>query len=261
MLFLACAIHTGKRYRDYCDYDEDCWTSSGSSGSSGASSSSSSSGGSSSGSSGSTRDGGRDADAARDALSDAPSDVADARPDVVDAAPDRDPCDGVVCSAPNGSAACVAGKCVITACDPGYGDCDSDASNGCEPLSPFYPDKDGDGHAVDGAPMLACTAPAGYAANKDDCDDDDARAYPGQVNSYGTPRPNGSFDFNCDGQESLLYTRIDPQYCLCNAGVCSISRGWRSEVPGCGGSAQFALDPVTPDACDIRYVDQTQLCQ
>ncbi len=39
---------------------------------------------------------------------------------------------GVTCSAPRGSAACSAGRCVITGCPAPYGDCDGDASNGCE---------------------------------------------------------------------------------------------------------------------------------
>ncbi|MBL8601931.1 MAG: hypothetical protein JNK72_08405 [Myxococcales bacterium] len=37
------------------------------------------------------------------------------------------------CAMPsNGSPACTAGRCVVGACNAGYGDCDGDASNGCE---------------------------------------------------------------------------------------------------------------------------------
>jgi hypothetical protein len=248
----ACAIGGDYRHRNsncYSDYDYNC------------------SGGSSSG--GTTYDAGRiDArvpDASTDARADA-SDAGDAgrdaaRDGAADATPDRDLCLGVVCDSKNGTSTCVAGACVIVACDPGYGDCDGNAANGCEPFSTFYPDADGDGHGVNGTPTQACTAPAGYAAGTDDCDDTDGRAYPGQTTSYDTPRPSGSFDFDCDGAETQLNTRVDPQYCLCTGGVCSISRGWKDAVPACGVAADFALEPVTPDACDIRYVSQMQLCR
>ena len=39
---------------------------------------------------------------------------------------------GVVCSANNATSACSAGACRIAACNPGFGDCDGNASNGCE---------------------------------------------------------------------------------------------------------------------------------
>jgi hypothetical protein len=39
---------------------------------------------------------------------------------------------GNACSFANGSAACVAGKCTLAGCNPGYGDCDGNPANGCE---------------------------------------------------------------------------------------------------------------------------------
>ena len=39
---------------------------------------------------------------------------------------------GVSCVAQSGTTSCDAGRCVITGCDPGYGDCDFDPTNGCE---------------------------------------------------------------------------------------------------------------------------------
>ncbi|MEZ4394000.1 MAG: hypothetical protein R3A48_23245 [Polyangiales bacterium] len=39
---------------------------------------------------------------------------------------------GAACVAPRGAPACVEGRCVVAACDEGRGDCDGDASNGCE---------------------------------------------------------------------------------------------------------------------------------
>ncbi len=39
---------------------------------------------------------------------------------------------GNACAAANGTPACVEGACAVSACDMGFGDCDRDASNGCE---------------------------------------------------------------------------------------------------------------------------------
>ncbi len=39
---------------------------------------------------------------------------------------------GSVCNPPNGTPACVAGRCTVARCDDGFGDCDGNATNGCE---------------------------------------------------------------------------------------------------------------------------------
>jgi hypothetical protein len=39
---------------------------------------------------------------------------------------------GEACLLPQAVSECVDGRCVIGSCDPGYGDCDGDAANGCE---------------------------------------------------------------------------------------------------------------------------------
>ena len=191
----------------------------------------------------------------------------DARPDAApDAGPDAnpdagDPCEGVVCNLPNSTSTCVQGKCVATSCNQGAGDCDNDMTNGCEPLSWFFEDKDGDGHGVPDVSTETCTAPPGFSTLADDCDDGDGRAFPGQTQYFSTPRASGGFDFNCDGGESLQNTRVDPQQCICNGDACSLSRGWKSTVPNCGDSAEYAVGPVSPDACDINYVDTAQGCR
>lgn len=43
----------------------------------------------------------------------------------------------------------------------------------------YYRDFDGDGHGNVASPVMACTPPPGTVASKDDCDDNDARRYPG----------------------------------------------------------------------------------
>ena len=39
---------------------------------------------------------------------------------------------GTACSRPNATSSCASGTCTTTACDVGFGDCDGDATNGCE---------------------------------------------------------------------------------------------------------------------------------
>ena len=39
---------------------------------------------------------------------------------------------GQVCNLPNAAVSCATGSCSPTACNPGYGDCDGNAANGCE---------------------------------------------------------------------------------------------------------------------------------
>jgi hypothetical protein len=39
---------------------------------------------------------------------------------------------GMVCTLSNARPACTDGTCTVAACEPGFGDCDSDPSNGCE---------------------------------------------------------------------------------------------------------------------------------
>ncbi len=56
-------------------------------------------------------------------------------------------------------------------------DCDDTNADSADP-TPWYADDDGDGHGDADVTVDDCTAPSGYVATGDDCDDADARAYP-----------------------------------------------------------------------------------
>ncbi len=79
-------------------------------------------------------------------------------------------------------------------------DCDGQTNDVANPYL-YYPDNDGDGHGAGTAlPTCAPTAPAGYAASSDDCDDANADAYPPAVASDHPELCSTPFDDNCNGQ-------------------------------------------------------------
>lgn len=71
-----------------------------------------------------------------------------------------------------------------------------------------WPDADGDGFGDENAePVEACNGvPAGYVTNADDCYDGNANARPGQTAWFAVHRGDGSFDYDCDGDQEKRYT-------------------------------------------------------
>ena len=74
-------------------------------------------------------------------------------------------------------------------------DDDCDGATDEDPVDPltWYADGDGDGHGVLAATALGCTAPDGYAAFGDDCDDSDPDVHPDHPEECDTK------DNDCDG--------------------------------------------------------------
>lgn len=115
-------------------------------------------------------------------------------------------------------------------------DAGRDAGRDGGPICTFYRDADGDGFGDPAQTVMAScsTPPAGFVANGDDCYDDNADANPDQTAWSGTDRGDGSFDWNCDGDEEPLYPDI---------GLCPDTTvtppipgtvGWCFDVPACG---------------------------
>lgn len=160
---------------------------------------------------------------------------------------------------------CREGQCVLMGCDEGYGNCDGNEANGCEPLGTFYEDRDGDGVGTVATPATTCQPPPGLAATGGDCDDDDARAFPGQTASFATPRADGSFDFDCDGRDTMDDDDTS-RYCICGqvAGgpwQCGVTLAWKDTVPACGAEGEYVIGTVHPLTCDNRTELRIQGCR
>jgi hypothetical protein len=113
-------------------------------------------------------------------------------------------CFKVCAGAPNAVPACVDGVCKVD-CNVGYGDCNP-AAIGCEPLSPYYVDADGDGFGTGTKVGDACTAPAGHSNVLGDCDDSNPNVKPGQTAYFTAGYTNAagktSYDYDCNGVEA-----------------------------------------------------------
>lgn len=122
-----------------------------------------------------------------------------------------------------------------------------DAPN-CPGAKRYYPDLDKDGFGDRAsAGKLACSKPAGYVDNKDDCADDDADIFPGQTKFFDKATQGNAtqkFDYNCDGTEE---TESKLNAVLCNHKGLQICEKafpkswWSKEPPACGETKQFVI--------------------
>jgi len=142
--------------------------------------------------------------------------------------------------------------CFALALAPGCGLISSDDCDGGKMVA-MYPDLDGDRFGDSGAePVLVCDkspTPAGLVANAKDCDDNDSRVHPGQMEFFSTPiagRTMLAFDFDCDGVETPSVSSLGPNGEECTflgAGQCVGGQpggGWWGTVPACGDTAEWS---------------------
>jgi hypothetical protein len=95
----------------------------------------------------------------------------------------------------------------------------------------FYLDADHDGFGdpsgtiANGRAVAGCmgSPPTGFVADKTDCDDANSNAFPHQPMFFGSPRANGTYDYDCNGSDDKQ-TREYPN------GTCQF----------CGGTANCA---------------------
>jgi hypothetical protein len=130
-------------------------------------------------------------------------------------------------------------------------------------LHAYYQDADGDGFGNPVVAVLGCSAPPGYVDNALDCYDGNADAHPGQATWFATHRGDLSFDYDCSGKAEEELPSVDPKICVCGiAGAvgCSVSSGYRSAVPPCGQSGDFAIGG-NGQTCDATVIPVTQMCR
>jgi hypothetical protein len=146
-------------------------------------------------------------------------------------------------------------------------DCDGEINEpGAEDGAYFYRDWDRDGY---GDPMemeMLCEAgDLTYydVTNNDDCCDYNAAANPDATDYKTITNGCGSYDWDCDGDETKQWTNTGScGYCL--TACCAEPPGWRySTEPDCGDYADWVYDCSYsfPASCSKDYGAKTQACR
>ena len=105
----------------------------------------------------------------------------------------------------------------------------------------LYDDVDGDGYGDPSTEIVSCDPIGGMVLNGNDCYDLNMLAFPGQTDYFGYDRGDGSFDYNCDNQETMQYqvTATNNGIGLTVGSTCYRS-GWTYSVnTQCGNWAQY----------------------
>jgi len=110
----------------------------------------------------------------------------------------------------------------------------------CTTQQVFHRDADGDGFGNPKKSVRACKAPPGFVNNAKDCYDKNRRVRPGQRDYFAVHRGDGSFDYDCDGQETRRF--VARAFCReKEGGGCALASGWgRGKIPRCGEPAEFS---------------------
>ncbi len=197
---------------------------------------------------------------ATDASEDATADAAEDAAWIIDAAVDAEV---IVDAGSDTGAGGVGGT-------SGSGGTGGDVDAGCL-MRTYYRDEDRDAYGDPATAVTGCRSPggSGWITRTGDCYDDNANAKPGQTMSFTDDRGDGSYDFNCDGVETKIYTAISPchgpdgvggpigwkEICLESAnGMCIRFQG----VPACGVRADWIFET---NACPAQWVATQQRCR
>ena len=131
----------------------------------------------------------------------------------------------------------------------------------------WYIDRDHDGFGDPHAMKRASHQPPGYVANSLDCYDSNPEAHPGQTRYFAQHRGDGSFDYDCDGQQTRK-DEVVSQGCreLTTLGYpthCWADEGWQKGVPACGHQGRWVAScEVSGFSCSLaRRERRQQLCR
>lgn len=122
-----------------------------------------------------------------------------------------DQCKSGFCVVEGGSGVCCNSPCDVGTFGPGasckgtgsVGQCKCSLDCGAGSCRLVYRDNDGDGFGDPNVSQVGCdnvAAPVGWTVDRTDCDDSDARAFPGQTQWFAGVSNGGTFDFNCNGK-------------------------------------------------------------
>lgn len=131
-------------------------------------------------------------------------------------------------------------------------------SGGASCSAVFYRDADEDGFGDPENSVTACYRPSGYVDNKEDCYDGNAEARPRETASwFSEDRGDGSFDYDCDTQETGEY---DPFSGMCSN--VSARTGWWdvTESPSCGEQGKLMNVEEGSFACGFLQ-EKAQRCR
>jgi hypothetical protein len=117
----------------------------------------------------------------------------------------------------------------------------------------YYVDSDGDGYGVARLVRTACTAPEGFVANADDCDDDNGDIHPaadeicnalddncnGSIDDDAVDAPTWHADYDQDGFGSATLVRRE----------CEAPPGYIADADDCNDFDVF-VNPAADETCD-----------
>ncbi len=134
-------------------------------------------------------------------------------------------------------------------CDGIDEDCDGSIDEGA--MTPYYSDTDGDGYGGETAAGEACSAPAGYLATGDDCNDADAAISPAASESCD------SVDNDCDGYTdegvaTRYYRDADSDgygKSATHRDACSAPTGYVANSTDCDDTTA-SVSPAATEACN-----------
>jgi hypothetical protein len=166
----------------------------------------------------------------------------------------------------SGNNICASGSCLLGPGQP----CTMASQCAAGTCSIFFRDADGDGFGAGTMSVRICgnTPPTGYVTSSSDCCDTDNRVRPSQTTHFPATNMCGSFDYNCDGFQTVGDTTI--QKCdtvSCSSGWCPRrpdgTPGCGTIVPSCGVAASWLFCHRTGPGggfCDQITEQRTQGC-